>query len=119
MLVYASSMRARVEQMPERGETLAVMTETGLRTVLDGGRYFEAPRWHDGRLWFVDCSARTLLSISPSGGCQEHTSFADDTPCGLGILSARGADDVQQASAGVCGGEALSTLISRKSPSAQ
>ena len=87
MLVYASSMRARVEQMPERGETLAVMTETGLRTVLYGGRYFEAPRWHDGRLWFVDCSARTLLSISPSGGCQEHTSFADDTPCGLGILS--------------------------------
>jgi len=76
-----------VEQMPERGETLAVMTETGLRTVLDGDRYFAAPRWHDGRLWFVDCLARTLLSISPSGGCQEHTSFADDPPCGLGILS--------------------------------
>ncbi|MBV9529799.1 MAG: SMP-30/gluconolactonase/LRE family protein [Bradyrhizobium sp.] len=63
------------------------MTQNRLRTVLEGGRYFEAPRWHDGRLWFVDCLARTLLSVSPSGGCQEHASFADDTPCGLGILS--------------------------------
>src|SRR6202140_972414 len=34
-----------------------------LRGVLDGGRYFEGPRWHAGRLW-----------------------FDDDTPCGLGVL---------------------------------
>src|SRR6185312_3450164 len=60
--------------------------ETGLKTVLDGGRYFEGPRWHDGRLWFVDCMARTLLSISPSGDLREHAVIADDTPCGLGIL---------------------------------
>ncbi|PAY05468.1 hypothetical protein CK489_29250 [Bradyrhizobium sp. UFLA03-84] len=57
-----------------------------LRTILDGGRYFEGPRWHDGRLWFVDCMARTLLSISPSGERQEHAAVADDTPCGLGVL---------------------------------
>jgi len=57
-----------------------------LTTVLDGGRYFEGPRWHNGRLWFVDCMARTLLSISPSGELQEHAAVADDTPCGLGVL---------------------------------
>ena len=58
---------------------------TTLRTVLDGGRYFEGPRWHDGRLWFVDCLARKLLSISPSGDVREHAE-TDDMPCGLGIL---------------------------------
>jgi sugar lactone lactonase YvrE len=62
------------------------VSEAEPRTVLDGGRYFEGPRWHDGRLWFVDCLERTLLSISPSGSWERHAAFADDTPCGLGIL---------------------------------
>jgi sugar lactone lactonase YvrE len=61
------------------------MTETDLKTLLDGGRYFEGPRWHDGRLWFVDCMERTLLSVSLSGERRQHASF-DDTPCGTGIL---------------------------------
>jgi len=60
--------------------------ETKPRRLFDGGRYFEGPRWHAGRLWFVDCMARTLLSISPSGECEQHATFDDDTPCGLGIL---------------------------------
>src|SRR5882757_3000622 len=58
----------------------------GLRVALDGGRYFEGPRWHAGRLWFVDCMARTLLSLGATGDCEQHAAFADDTPCGLGIL---------------------------------
>ncbi|MEH2492244.1 SMP-30/gluconolactonase/LRE family protein [Bradyrhizobium sp. AZCC 2230] len=62
------------------------MKQAELRTVLDGGRYYEGPRWHAGRLWFVDCMARTLLSIDPSGGLQEHVRLTDDTPCGLGVL---------------------------------
>lgn len=62
------------------------MTRTGLRTVLERGRYFEGRRWHDGRLWFVDCLARTLLSTDASGICQEHASLTDDTPCHLGSL---------------------------------
>jgi sugar lactone lactonase YvrE len=57
-----------------------------LRCVLDGGRYFEGPRWHAGRLWFVDCMDRTLLSLSPSGEREQHAKFEDDTPCGVGIL---------------------------------
>jgi sugar lactone lactonase YvrE len=58
----------------------------GLKVALDGGRYFEGPRWHAVRLWFVDCMARTLLSLGPTGECEQHAAFADDTPCGLGIL---------------------------------
>jgi sugar lactone lactonase YvrE len=64
----------------------AVMTATKLSGVLDGGRYFEGPRWHLGRLWFVDCMERTLLSLDLSGRCEQHAKFADDTPCGLGVL---------------------------------
>jgi sugar lactone lactonase YvrE len=64
---------------------LTGVTETGLTTLLDGGRYFEGPRWHDGRLWFVDCMARTLQSVNLSGERREHATF-DDTPCGTGIL---------------------------------
>jgi len=54
--------------------------------VLDGGRYFEGPRWHSGRLRFVDCMDRTLLSLDASGACEQHAKFEDDTPCGLGVL---------------------------------
>ncbi|WP_065756929.1 SMP-30/gluconolactonase/LRE family protein [Bradyrhizobium paxllaeri] len=57
-----------------------------LRCLLDGGRYYEGPRWHQGRLWFVDCMERTLLSLSQSGECEQHAKFDDDTPCGLGVL---------------------------------
>jgi sugar lactone lactonase YvrE len=57
-----------------------------MQCVLDGGRYFEGPRWHAGRLWFVDCMDRTLLSLSPSGEREQHAKFEDDTPCGVGIL---------------------------------
>ena len=57
-----------------------------MQCVLDGGRYFEGPRWHAGRLWFVDCWERTLLSLSPSGEREQHAKFEGDTPCGTGIL---------------------------------
>ena len=59
---------------------------TPMKPILDGGRYFEGPRWHAGRLWFVDCMERTLLSLSPSGEREQHAKFEDDTPCGLGVL---------------------------------
>jgi sugar lactone lactonase YvrE len=29
---------------------------------------------------------RTLLSLDPSGECEQHAKFEDDTPCGLGVL---------------------------------
>jgi sugar lactone lactonase YvrE len=62
------------------------LTATKPRTLHDSGRYFEAPRWHAGRLWFVDCMERTLLSLASSGECEQHAKFDDDTPCGLGVL---------------------------------
>jgi sugar lactone lactonase YvrE len=60
--------------------------EDAMKPILDGGRYFEGPRWHAGRLWFVDVMDRTLLSLDPSGAREQHAMFEDDTPCGLGVL---------------------------------
>jgi sugar lactone lactonase YvrE len=57
-----------------------------LKTLFDGGRYYEGPRWHDGKLWFVDCMTRKLLGLTLARDCIEHASFADDIPCGLGVL---------------------------------
>src|SRR5258705_7037110 len=59
---------------------------TPMKLILDGGRYFEGPRWHAGRLWFVDCMERTLLSLTQSGEREQHAKFEDATPCGLGVL---------------------------------
>jgi len=67
-------------------QSTTTMTSAKPHTIHDGGRYFEGPRWHDGRLWFVDCMERTLLSLGTSGECEQHAKFDDDTPCGLGVL---------------------------------
>src|ERR1700688_3295207 len=63
-----------------------MMAPIKLSCVLDGGRYFEGPRWHSGRLWLVDCMNKTLLSLRASGKCDQHAKVEDDTPCGLGHL---------------------------------
>ncbi len=56
-----------------------------LGVLVDGGRYFEGPRWHDDRLWVSDTLARSVFSVDQKGArtlvCQ-----ADDIPCGLGHL---------------------------------
>jgi sugar lactone lactonase YvrE len=59
---------------------------SALKVLFDGGKYFEGPRWHAGRLWFVDCMDRTLLSVDLAGDLKQHAKFTDDIPCGLGIL---------------------------------
>jgi hypothetical protein len=46
------------------------MLDARLEPILDNGRYFEAPRWHDGRLWLVDAGARTLLRLARDGSAE-------------------------------------------------
>lgn len=62
-----------------------VMPQDRLRPLLDGGRYFEAPRWHDGRLWLVDAFARTLISVTAEGTA-EVACVLNGVPAGLGFL---------------------------------
>jgi sugar lactone lactonase YvrE len=56
-----------------------------LTPLLDGGRYFEAPRWHDHRLWLVDSRARTLISVTREG-TPEIACTLPGIPAGLGFL---------------------------------
>lgn len=61
------------------------MAGSRLTPLLDGGRYFEAPRWHDHRLWLVDSVARTLISVTPAGTA-EIACALEGMPAGLGFL---------------------------------
>jgi sugar lactone lactonase YvrE len=61
------------------------MAGSRLTPLLDGGRYFEAPRWHDHRLWLVDSVARTLISVTPTGTA-EIACALNGMPAGLGFL---------------------------------
>lgn len=61
------------------------MADKRLRPLLDGGRYFEAPRWQDGRLWLVDAAARTLIAVTPDGK-PEIACSVTGVPAGLGFL---------------------------------
>ncbi len=46
------------------------MEYTGLKPLVAEGKYFEGPRWHRGKLWFVDSLARKLLRVSLDGKCE-------------------------------------------------
>jgi hypothetical protein len=61
------------------------MSGSRFTRLLDGGRYFEAPRWHDHRLWLVDSRARTLISMTPEG-TPEIARTLQGIPAGPGFL---------------------------------
>jgi sugar lactone lactonase YvrE len=49
------------------------------------GKYFEGPRWHDGKLWFVDSLARKLHRASLDGAC-ETVCAIPGIAGGMGVL---------------------------------
>jgi sugar lactone lactonase YvrE len=64
---------------------MSTSERSGLFRRLIEGRYFEGPRWHDGRLCVSDTLARSVWSVELDG---EKTRICemDDIPCGLGHL---------------------------------
>ena len=66
------------------------MTGTGTVTIeaepfLDGLCFGECPRWHDGRLWFVDFYDGTVQSVGESGDVRVELEVPGE-PAGLGWL---------------------------------
>ncbi|MDJ0865009.1 MAG: SMP-30/gluconolactonase/LRE family protein [Myxococcota bacterium] len=55
------------------------------RTLLDGLRFPEGPRWHDGRLWFSDMHAGRVLAVDLDGRAETMAEVAGE-PSGLGWL---------------------------------
>jgi sugar lactone lactonase YvrE len=55
------------------------------RTLLDGLRFPESPRWHEGALWFSDMHARQVMKLDLDGRAEVVLEVPND-PSGLGWL---------------------------------
>lgn len=55
------------------------------RLLLDGGTFFEGPRWRDGRWWVSDFYRHLVLTVTPEGRTEEVLEV-DGQPSGLGWL---------------------------------
>jgi sugar lactone lactonase YvrE len=61
------------------------MGERELSTLLEGGSFFEGPRWHDGRWWASDFYRGLVLAID-AGGRAEEVLSVEQQPSGLGWM---------------------------------
>ena len=55
-----------------------------LRTLTDGGTFFEGLRWHDGRWWASDFYANRVIAVDPDGTVEDVMTV--EQPSGLGWL---------------------------------
>lgn len=62
------------------------MTDRELRTVVTGMSFTECPRWHDGRLWFVDFYTHVVCSVAEDGSDLRTELEVPGQPSGLGWL---------------------------------
>jgi sugar lactone lactonase YvrE len=56
-----------------------------LRTLLEGGAFFEGPRWRDGRWWVSDFYRGTVSAVTPAGA-EEIVLEVPEQPSGLGWM---------------------------------
>jgi sugar lactone lactonase YvrE len=61
------------------------MTESGT-TIISGFSFTEAPRWHEGRLWFSDFYTGRVSSAREDGGDLRQEAAVPEQPSGLGWL---------------------------------
>ena len=61
------------------------MAERKLETLLEGGAFFEGPRWRDGRWWVSDFYRHLVLTVEPSGAAEEVMTV-EQQPSGLGWM---------------------------------
>ena len=56
-----------------------------LSTLLEGGSFFEGPRWHDGRWWVSDFYRHAVFTVTEDGSASEVLKVAGQ-PSGLGWM---------------------------------
>ena len=61
------------------------MAERVLATLLQGGHFFEGPRWHDGRWYVSDFYRHAVLAVTPQGA-EETVMEVPGQPSGIGWL---------------------------------
>ena len=59
-----------------------------LSTLLEGGAFFEGPRWREGRWWVSDFYRRGVYTVTPDGAEEEVLAVAGQ-PSGLGWMPDR------------------------------
>lgn len=52
--------------------------------LLDGGTFFEGPRWHGGRWWVSDFFHHAVISLEPDGTDVRNEAVVEAQPSGLG-----------------------------------
>src|SRR4051794_41985102 len=63
------------------------MADRAFRTVLEGGSYFEGPRWHEGSWWVSDFYRRNVSRVAPDGSGEDVVLEVENKPSGLGWLT--------------------------------
>jgi sugar lactone lactonase YvrE len=61
------------------------MATRELRTLVEGGAFFEGPRWRDGRWWVSDFYREAVFTVTPEG-VEEEILRVPHQPSGLGWL---------------------------------
>jgi sugar lactone lactonase YvrE len=61
------------------------MAARSLEPLLDGGAFFETPRWHDGRWWVSDFYREAVYAVTVDGAEEQILQVAHQ-PSGLGWL---------------------------------
>ena len=79
------------------------MGERTLHTLLEGGAFFEGPRWHEGRWWVSDFYRHTVLAVDADGRAEEVLEVEGSRPGSGGCRTAR-CSWSRCATTGSCGG---------------
>ena len=56
-------------------------------TLIDGRTFVEAPRWHEGRLWFSELYTFSVWSAQPDGSDLRLEATVPEQPSGIAWLS--------------------------------
>jgi sugar lactone lactonase YvrE len=62
------------------------MADRAFQTVLEGGSYFEGPRWHEGSWWVSDFYRHTVSRVAADGSGEDVVLKVENQPSGLGWL---------------------------------
>ena len=68
-----------------QGSGPAPLSERRVEVLADGLKFPEAPRWHDGELWFSDIHAHRVLALGAERRLRVVAEI-DDRPSGIGFL---------------------------------
>ena len=61
------------------------MAERELTTLLEGGSFFEGPRWHEERWWVSDFYRGLVIAVGVDGAAEE-VAHVEQQPSGLGWM---------------------------------